>query len=214
MRMGVARQQVSCDALTDGDASVASIRDVIPDLRPYCLFPISYVGTQRLFTRSLTLLGKVLFGQLLNELRVVKNNRCLLLLRLLRDILGTTATTQIGARLFRLTHRLVDDMPLKNTSGLHASNPREDIQDLFIALEDDLPVETQFVHGENDEAGRSYAISAGQVAEKAITQRACAALRLAGGVHLQMLWRRDCRSYGLEVKERLEPGVRRPTNSV
>jgi hypothetical protein len=71
MRMGVARQQVSMDALTDGDASVASIRDVIPDLRPYWLLPICYIGTERPLNYSLVILDEVLLSQLLDELGVV-----------------------------------------------------------------------------------------------------------------------------------------------
>jgi hypothetical protein len=154
MSMWIARQQVSCVGEADGDASVTSIRYILEDLRPHWLLPIFYVGRRRLFTILWKAIfgAKVVFSQLLDELGVVEDDRSGLLLLLKRDSLCATATAKIRARLFRLAKGLVEDVPFVDALGLHSSNPRQDVQDLFITLEDDLSVEIQLVHGEKDGA--------------------------------------------------------------
>jgi hypothetical protein len=102
-------------------------------------------------------------------------------------------------------------VPLNNTLGLHGSNPRENIQDLLIALEDDLAVEVQFVHGENEGSRPlSELDNDTQYPLVRVRRRAVGSIRRAGvcsvsigGEEAQRAGRRDYRSYGPEAKERL-----------
>lgn len=79
---------------------------------------------------------------------MVENNRSSLFGLLLRDSLGAAATAKIRAGLLRLARRLVDNVSLENTLGLHGSNPSQNVQHLLIARKGDLAVEAQLVHGE------------------------------------------------------------------
>lgn len=173
--MRVARQQVSGVSEADGDASVARVGNVLEDKGPHRLLAVVYVCGQRGASLVLGALvtSEVIFGQLLDELRVVQDNGGSLLCLFLGDCLGAAAPAQVGARLLRLAQGLVDDVPLVDALGLHGSNASENVQHLLIAGKSDLSIEVELVHGGQVGAavGRvgyqnCYAIPGGQVAEK------------------------------------------------
>jgi hypothetical protein len=147
--MRISPKKVGRIGEADGHASVTRVGNVFEQDGPRWLFAALKVdiGRQR---RALAALcgAKVGVGKLLHQVGVVQggSRRGLRLALLDSDGLGTAAA-QVGAGLFRLALRAIDDAALEDALGLHGSNAREDLQDLIMAGGRDLAIQQQLVHG-------------------------------------------------------------------